>query len=209
MNNTFPKMVDILPEGESGNVRIKHITVSEADSKFTSIRALMKGPSEYVAPGQYVQLFVNGALMMSDTQMEKRSNIYAVRNATGHMLIAGLGIGMIVHAIAKKSDVRSITIIEKSPDVIKLVAPTLPKKAKVIEGDIFTWTPAKGAKYDSIYFDIWADICTDNLEDMAKLNRRFARCKVPGAWSDSWERGELLARRRRERSNDRYWGRIG
>lgn len=199
--STFPNIADIVPEGTSGNVRIEHLVVDEEGSKFTRIReAVNPGRSEYVAPGKYARLYVDGELMMSDTAMERRSNIGAVVGAKGHVLIAGLGLGMIVHPIAAKKEVKSITIIEKSSDVIKLVAPTLPNKAKAIEGDIFVWTPEKGTKYDSLYFDIWAGICTDNLDDMAKLNRRFARFKAPDAWADSWQRDLLLYRRRQERN---------
>ena len=205
----FPQVADFLPEGESGNVSIKHAVVDKAASDFTKIRAAVNpGRDEYIEPGKYAQLFVGGTLMMSDTAMERRSNIGAVLNAKGHMLIAGLGLGMIVHPIAAKKEVKSITIIEKSPDVIKLVAPSLPKKAKAVLGDIFEWAPPKGTRYDAIYFDIWPHITTDNLDDMAKLNRRFARCKAPGAWVDSWQRDLLLYRRRQER-RDPFSGLMG
>lgn len=197
MNSMFPIIVDILPEGTSGRVRIEHFVVSEKDAEFTALRAAFKGRDEYVAPGKYVRLYVGGELMMSDTSMEKRSNVEVVHQAKGHVLIAGLGIGMIVHPIAAKREVKSITIVEKSHDVIRLVAPTLPKKATVVEGDIFTWERPK-TKYDTIYFDIWPGICTDNLDDIAKLNRRFARYKAPGAWVNSWQRELLLYRRRQE-----------
>jgi Ribosomal RNA adenine dimethylase len=197
MNSMFPVVADILPEGTSGRVRIEHFTVTEKDAEFTALRAAFKGRDEYVAPGRYVRLYVGGELMMSDTGMEKRSNVEVVSRAKGHVLIAGLGIGMITHPIAAKKEVKSITIVEKSPDVIKLVAPTLHKKVTVVEGDIFTWVPPK-TKYDTLYFDIWAGICTDNLDDIAKLNRRFARYKAQGAWSDSWQRDLLLHRRRQE-----------
>ncbi len=196
---TWPKIAELVPEGTSGNVRIEHFEVSEEASKFTSIRAIVNGRDEFVEPGKYAKLYVGGELMMSDTQMEKRSNIAVVNNARGHVLIAGLGLGMITHPIAAKKEVRSVTIVEKSPDVVKLVGPSLPKKVKLIEGDIFMWAPAKGTKYDAIYFDIWPNITTDNLDDMTKLHRRFARFKAEGAWVDSWQRDMLLYRRRRER----------
>jgi spermidine synthase len=194
-------MAEIVPEGSVGEARVEHFTVSEQDSKFTSIRALVNpGRDEFVEPGTYARLIVCGATMMSDTRMERRSNVGVLHHASGHVLIAGLGLGMIIHPIAAKKEVKSITIIEKSADVIALVAPTLPKKkVTVVEGDIFTWTPPKGTKYDTIYFDIWVNITTDNLDDMAKLNRRFARFKAEGAWVYSWQRDRLLYDRRRER----------
>jgi len=201
----WPKIAELVPEGKSGDVRIEHFEVSKEDSTFTSIRAMVNGRDEFVEPGKYARLYVGNALMMSDTRMEKRSNTGVVLNATGHVLIAGLGLGMITHPIAAKKEVKSITVVEKSPDVIKLVGPSLHKKVKVVEGDIFSWAPAKGTKFDTIYFDIWANITTDNLDDMAKLNRRFARFKAPGAWVHSWQRERLLYDRRRERDCDMRW----
>lgn len=205
----WPVIADLVPEGRSGNVEIRHMVVGKAESDFTALRAAINpGRDLFVSQGRYAQLFVNGGIMMSDTDMEKRSNTDVCQNASGHVLIAGLGLGMIVHPIANKPEVKRITIVEKSPDVIKLVAPSLPKKAAVVEGDIFTWTPAKGAKYDTIYFDIWPDITTDNLVSMAKLHRRFGRYKAPGAWMESWQRARLQSIRRREQ-RDPYRGIMG
>jgi hypothetical protein len=202
-------VADVLPEGHSGNVEIRHMVIDKRTSEFTALRAAFNpGRDLHVSEGRYAQLFVGGGIMMSDTDMEKRSNTSVCNHATGRVLIAGLGLGMIIHPIAKKPDVESITIVEMSPDVIKLVAPSLPEKAEVVEGDIFKWTPAKGAKFSTIYFDIWPDISTDNLAAMAKLHRRFARFKAPGAWMESWQRGRLQTHRRRER-RDPYRGLMG
>jgi hypothetical protein len=196
----FPQVADLVPEGTSGKCRVEHFVVSKQASEFTKLRAAIHpGRDEYVEPGKYARLYVNGELMMSDTAMERGSNMGVVIKATGNVIIAGLGLGMIIHPIADKKEVKTITIVEKSADVIKLVAASLPKKATVVEGDIFKWSPAKGTKYDTIYFDIWPSITTDNLKDMATLNRRFARCKAPGAWVNSWQREKLLYRRSQER----------
>ena len=112
---------------------------------------------------------------------------------------------MIVHPIAKKPEVKSITIIEKNPDVIKLVAPTLPKrKVTVIEGDIFEWRPAKGERFNTIYFDIWGNVSTDALEEMAKLHKSFAHhlarpAEDPQRWMCSWKKDYLLWQKSIER----------
>lgn len=209
MDDTFPCVADIVPAGVSGNVEVRHIEVDARQAEFTMIRAAIHPDrDEYVAPGKYAQLFINGSIMMSDTGMERHSNMGVVRKARGRVLIGGLGLGMIIHPIAAKSEVESITIIEKSPDVIKLVAQTLPKKATVIEADIFEWKPPKEVKYDCLYFDIWYGISTSNLKEMTRLNRRFARAKAPGAWVDSWQRSKLLRRLKAEKK-DPWRGAMG
>src|SRR5271157_5165690 len=118
---TFPKMTKLVRPGASGDARVEHFTVSKAESRRTRMRAVVTGKDELVLPGRYAALFVGGEVMMSDTRMEHRSNRAVVEQARGHVLIAGLGLGMILHPIADKPEVERITVIEKSPDVIKLV----------------------------------------------------------------------------------------
>lgn len=64
--------------------------------------------------------------------------------------------------------------------------------------DIFTWSPPKGTKYDVTYFDIWPDICTDSLKEIARLHQRFGPRMAPGGWIGSWMRYELQRRKARE-----------
>lgn len=199
ISKTFPSIPKVLPEGQLGLATVKHFEVSEADSKFTAMRAMFAhgGRDNYVPPGKYAQLFVGHTLMMSDTAMERRSNFEVVRRSHGHVFIAGLGLGMILHPILAKPEVTRVTVVEKYADVIKLVGPTLPQeKLEIVEADVLDWKPAKGTRYDTVYFDIWPDINEDNLEDMAKLHRRFAHFKTPDAWMDSWMKETLQSRKR-------------
>lgn len=142
--------------------------------------------------------------MMSDTRMEQISNYEVVRKAEGDILIAGLGLGMILLPIVNNSDVQSVTVIEKYPDVVALVEAPIrhhlgkrSKKLTIVNADIFQWRPErKGRQFDVIYFDIWPDICTDNLEEMTKLRRAFAPYLRVGGWAACWKQDELKARRR-------------
>jgi len=193
--------VDV-PEGKSGIWSVEKFTVSEKDSEFDRLRAL--NPSSmgrYVAPGTYTSLKRGNKLIMSDTSDEIRDHIYFITRADGNVLIAGLGIGMVLNGVATQHGVEKITVIEKSPDVIKLVADhyrakPYGSKLEIIEADIFDWKPAKGVKYDHAWFDIWDDLCTDNLKEMATLNRRFARTVTN---KGSWGHGLLKSYARRER----------
>jgi hypothetical protein len=185
---------DLVPPAKQGIAEIVHFEVSEADSEFTKIRAVAtRDRNAYVPPGKYVKLCVDGAIVMSNTPMEVRSNRQVVRFATGDVLIAGLGIGMILNPILGKENVHSVTVIEKSQDVIDLVGKSYmtnhpqSSKLRVINANIFDWKPMKGLRFDTIYFDIWTNICVDNLEEIRKLNRRFCHYKSPGGWMSSWQ----------------------
>lgn len=198
-------MAPIIPEGEKGEAKIEHVSVSKKEAERSTMRAVVTGGREQPVPaGTYAHLFVNRGLMMSDTPMERRTNTGLVVNAKGDVLIAGLGLGMVLFPILAKATVNSVFIVEKSFDVIDLVEGPLRKAlaAKfgqeraddlgILEANIFEWEPPQGIRWDCIYFDIWADKCTDNLEEMSKLHQKFARRKTSKeAWMDSWERSLL------------------
>ena len=179
--------------GECGSAQIEHFTVSTSDSAFSALR-----PGSYVPPGSYVRLFSNGDLVMSDTCMERNTNWYflhAVNTRAGRgdldVFVAGLGLGMILLPILPLKPVKSVTVIEQNPDVVSLVEPPLREymkqteseaKLEIITADALEWRPPKGRMWDVIYFDIWPFICLDNLEQITKLKRRFARRKRDGGF---------------------------
>lgn len=204
----FEPLVDRLNPGKKGVAEIKHIEISEKESSFTSIRAMVTRKDEYVAPGTYTQLLINGKIMMSDTSMEKRTNRDLLYQAHGHVLVAGLGIGMVLLPLLKSGKIESVTVVEKYQEVIDLVSPSFAEfgdKLKIVCADIFEWKPEKGTKYNTIYFDIWPTITTDNLPEMATLHRRFAKCKAEGGWMGSWCKQELLSRKRGENREAKRW----
>lgn len=203
MKETFPKMAELLAPAKQGEAEVRHYTISDHESRMSALR----GGRSYAPPGKIAQLYVKGVLVMSDTRHEKMTNYGVVNNSQGHVFIAGLGLGMICHPIAAKEEVTKITVLETSQDVIDLVSPSLPEKVECVQGDVFKWKPAKGTKFDTIYFDIWPYITTDNLPEMAKLHRRFAKCKrSKEVWMESWCRNTLKSERRREQAHDRLWG---
>jgi len=193
----FPEMTKVLSPAKIGGAEILHVKVSRLESMFSS----RNGSLYYCPEGTYCRLTVNGALVMSDTRMERISNYECVRRANGKVLVAGLGIGMVLHPILAKDEVSEVTVIEQSQDVISLVSPSLPsRKVVIIQADIFKWKPRKGTKYDAIYFDIWSDVCTDNLAEIAKLHHAFKSCinrANPRAWMGSWMQEHLRDRQRR------------
>ncbi len=200
----YVPMADIIPEGVSGNSIISHFTLSKQDVEFSMLRAAMGHSEEAMRPGRYVKLEVNGMLMMTDTQNEQQTNRWFVHRAKGAVLIAGLGVGMVLVPVMRKEEVRRVTVIEKYQGVIDLVEPALRanltddqnEKLEIICADIFTWKLSRGTKWDTIYFDIWPDSCVDNLKEITKLKRRFARRKTTVGWMGAWEEQKLRSRRR-------------
>ena len=153
--------------------------------------------------GKFVRLTVNGKLMMSDTTMERISNLDFINNAKGRVMIAGLGIGLILEAILNKEEVSEVVVIEKYQDVIDLVEPIYQHpKLKIICADIFEHEMPTSEKFDVIYFDIWADISTSNLVEMKKLHNKYkVNKRSKDSFMDSWLRDFLKQRLKEEDGN--------
>lgn len=191
-----------VPEGISGDYKVKRFTVTEEAAKATSLRSIFQGGRGYVPPGVYTEIQQCGVLWMSDTPDELRDHSYFVWKAGkvgGDILITGLGLGAVVHNLIAKPTVSSITVIEVSSDVIKLVAPHYEKapRVQVIEADAFTWKPEKGCRFDAIWHDIWPNLSSANLAEMTRLARRYGRWLKPGGYQDCWGK-ELCRQRRRQ-----------
>jgi len=198
----FPNVIDIVPEGEMGVAKVRHVEVTKSDAVLAVLRR-----DYMLREGRYCQLLVNGGLMMSDTPYERSTNWEVKRHAHGRVLIAGLGIGMVLKPILDNPDVEYVKVIEKYQDVIDLVAPYYnSEKLEVVCADIYDWKPEKGEKYNVVYFDIWPDICTDNLEGIAKLHQRgkfWLDKSDPNVWMNSWMKEYLKHKKRREHRS--YW----
>lgn len=161
----------------------------------------------------YVRLIKKqGGVMMSDTPMERNTNKGFLRSANGDVLIFGLGLGLIVFPLLEDESVKSITIVELYQDLIDIVQPKIEArdkhgKVKIIQGDCFTHEFPKGQKFDTIYFDIWIDICSDNYEEQKKLHRRYSKNlnrSNPNHFMDSWMRDHYKRELRRDKRS-RYW----
>jgi spermidine synthase len=182
--DTFDHMADVLPAGKQGVASVDHFTMSPTDV----LASLHLYDEDYVPEGTYARLRVNGQLMMTDTPMEKRTNLEIIEKARGRVLIAGLGIGMILRAIVKKSEVTHITVLEKYQDVVDLVLPQFTDaRLEVIVDDVFQWEPPTDTpKYNTIYFDIWPDSLVECLPEMDALYKRYRPLLAKGGWMDSW-----------------------
>ncbi len=201
----WPNLVDIHPPIEGERFKITHIELSEERVREDKLRAMMSfsyGEVAGLEPGVYTKLIDKdeGTIMMSNTYMEKVTNMEVVHRAHGDVLIAGLGLGLILLPIVAKEAVKSILVVEKYQEVYDLVWPRIKdlegmEKVTVVIEDIDQYKPDR--KFNIIYFDIWPDICDDNYPQMKTLHRRFARAldrSDEGAWMSSWRVNEFRRR---------------
>lgn len=169
MSRIYKNMSELLEEKEINGWKLEKFEIDE-----NNIRARWDG----ITPGKYVRLLHNGECVMSDTNMEKRTNSDFCFEAHGDIIIGGLGIGMIIMAIQDNPNVKSITVIEKNQEVIDIIASQLDfnEKVNIICADVFEWKPERGTKYDMAYMDIWNWINEDVYKnEMQPLKRKYAR----------------------------------
>lgn len=154
-------------------------------------------------------LFKNGKLWMSDTPDEQRDHRYAVHKAQGVCYIGGLGIGMVLKNILLKPEVTKVIVVEIDQELVDLIAPFYPDpRVEIVCMDAYEYKPPKGVRFGMVWHDIWPNLCTDNLPEMAKLHRKFAG---KADWQDSWGRDFLRRQKRienREEKERLMWRKI-
>lgn len=184
-------MITIDKWNELNNI-IQNKIVGDCETKRYIIRKNNSMAYKYNIPdGEYVKLLISGEVMMSTTPMEYYTNREFMNKAHGDILIGGLGLGCVPYCIQDKKEVKSITVIEYSQNIIDLVLPqhSFNDKVKVVKDDVFTFKPEK--KYNCIYMDIWAFINSDVYEEMKKLKRKYGQYLVskeedPERYNDTW-----------------------
>ena len=129
-------------------------------------------------------------IVMSDSIMEKRTNLDFISKANGDVLIGGLGLGMIVLAIQDNPNIKSIIVVELDETLKDLVMIGLKDKfnhkVEIVISDINDFIPP--IKYDTIYCDIWNDISGDNWEEMKRLSGKYQLVLNQDGWINHWRK---------------------
>lgn len=199
LSDAYGNLVDMLKPKEGKRFAIEHFELTEQQVQLAVMRDMINRRNETcgLTAGTYVRLVDKhkSQIVMSNTPMEVHTNYEFMRRSNGHVLVGGLGLGLILNVIQDKEEIETITVVELFQEVIDLVKPQLPlnDKVNIIQGDILQWWPENGQKWDTIYFDIWNNISEDNMEDMKRLHRRFGKRlnrDNPKCWMNSWRRND-------------------
>ena len=172
--------VDI-PEGSIGDFTVKKITSnyicgrSEPLDTYTVLSKEMNLKNSF---GVYQDI-------MQDTIREYEEHRPLWDNATGNVLIGGLGIGFSHQKLVNNPKVTSVTVVEKHQEVIDLVWDYCSKDHtfSVICADIETWEPTQ--HYDVGWFDSWIPdhpTMTKRKYDKFIRNKYSSSCDWIGIW---------------------------
>ena len=124
-----------------------------------------------------------------------------IKKARGKVVTFGLGLGYFAYMVSEKSNVESITVVEKSENVIRLfekhILPRFPHKEKVriVNADAFEYAEKimPDEHFDYAFVDTWRD-ASDGLpmyERMKKLEHLSE-----GTEFDYWIENFIISRRR-------------
>ncbi|MEL7084638.1 MAG: class I SAM-dependent methyltransferase [Cyanobacteria bacterium P01_A01_bin.3] len=189
LKSEYPKSE--LPEGRAGDWVLERVTVPPLSLE--QQRSDRRPEWARSQPGDYTCLRCGHEVFMTDLVDEWHSQTIAFDRALsvgGHVLTTGLGLGMLVQAVLEpaSSPVESVTIIERSRDVIALVAPHLKARygdrVNIIQADAFSWTPPSSTHYSVIWHDIWPNPAAPQVQD--DIKRLCERYRDWGDWQGAW-----------------------
>lgn len=161
-----------IPDGKTGNWELKTLTLAPCEAFVCGdFRVFPDGrmvpqigyfPRAY----SYPAVFENGREWMTLLPNETVTTLPAVEQARGRVLTYGLGLGYFAFMASEKPEVSSVTVVERSPDVIELfqsfILPQFPQRGKirVICADAFDYAQKEMAdeRYDFVFADIWHDV---------------------------------------------------
>jgi hypothetical protein len=198
----FPQMYKVLPEKVFGSAEIRHFEVSVGQSSMTRLRAVLNPDTrwhEYIAPGKYASLTIDGTLFMTDTGHERWSSFPLLDNAYGTVFVSGLGLGMILLPLLLNGHVRKVYVLENTVDVVRLVASPLfrylvrqvgmdrQRDVEILYGDVWEWDNPNKLRFNTIFHDIWSSFGPDLLPEFEKLKKRYRKWLPKESYATKWQ----------------------
>ena len=134
----FKSPVDHYPASKHGKVEI---TKLRRGTRATYWAEGVEGKLfyKYATPATLTVLKINRCIWMVDEVPFVLSLASFAERSKGHVLVAGLGLGIVVHQLVKNPAVTRITVVDRDADVIALVKPLLPvdPRIKIVKGDFY------------------------------------------------------------------------
>ena len=177
-----------LPAGVSGDYEIAIYTDQTTDKNWQWYLSMPKmSIDEY---DTWTVLLKEGCPMpiMQNSEAEYVEHQWLWDNATGDVLIGGLGLGMCHQPLIDNPDVTSVTIIEVAQDVVDLVWGDCAKDDtfSVVVADFETWSPPEGSSFDTVWGDSWLVDNSLSMKDYRTLitDRYSQYTDNIGFWGD-------------------------
>ncbi len=171
----------VLENIKCGNFELKYQKYMPYEAFVWRDRVVLDDYTEIPQIGYFTESFTyptlteNGREWMTVTPNEIETMRSPVYEASGKVVVFGLGLGYYAYLISLKADIKEITIIEKDPSVISLFREyILPQfenrnKIKILNEDAFEYASKINTEdFDYAFTDIWHDE-SDGLEAYIKM----------------------------------------
>lgn len=143
-------------------------------ASFKVIKRHKKPKVEITTQKNHAFLWINDYLWMWDIPVERRYQKQIASGASGDVLVAGYGLGMVQEYLMKNPNVTSVVTVEMIPEVIDECGRFYGKiHGKTEIGDFFDLTEDK--KFDCVIGDVWEEILPEFLDDYKKLKTKALR----------------------------------
>lgn len=102
-------------------------------------------------------LHIGDTMVMLDDPLHVYGMKALAKNAVGEVLVAGLGLGIVIHELVKNDNVTSIVVVERNVDVINLISKYLPDddRIDVVNIDFHDVPTEELCNYNTVILDIW------------------------------------------------------
>lgn len=195
-----------IPEARIGSYAVEHRRYPAGHVFYTApVRAVLFGGQRREAvrfdhPTVFHALTGPTGTWMTDLPVEQSQMVDCCRGLTGHVLVAGLGLGFAVTVLARRRHVTRITVVELSPEVAELVWPHTPHRGKgelVVRcvHEFLREARRDGQRLDSALLDTWQGDGETTFFEEVLPQRRAAEHVVNGpiaAWNEDVMRGQLV-----------------
>jgi len=143
------------------------------------------------------ELQINGETVMIDDPLHYLGMQLIAKACKGKVLVAGLGLGLVTHALQDNPNVTLIDIVEQEKDVIDLiqsVSDVLKNPiTHVFNTDILSFIKSENLEpYDNIILDIWHGAGTEETKRSILFTISIVRHFIPNVEPYVWGiRGKL------------------
>lgn len=149
-------------------------------------------------PFRYPSVMEDGHEWMSIKPSELETLEDSISKAHGRVITFGLGLGYYTYMVSQKTEVTSVTVVERSQEVIELfktyILPQFehPEKVRIVQSDAYDYIDKEmtPGMYDYLLADLWHDV-TDGIDLYLKFKKREHR--FPGTEFDYWAEDSLLS----------------
>jgi hypothetical protein len=193
-----------IPKGKTNGVEVRHIerkamwTTTTANARCGFLGGQESRELKFGDRTVWHELGEgNRGVWMSDLPCEVEQMKQCVADFEGDVLVGGLGLGVVVAILRHNPRVKSITVVEKSAEIIELVAPFT--DAVVVQADLFDYLRGQDMRapvmFDWAFFDIWQQDSEKTFFDVVVPLRELARenevARNVRCWNEDVMRGQL------------------